>query len=138
MHARLDQVHLADEVRDETGLRLFIELGGGGHLLHGATVHDGDAAGHGERFVLVMGDDDEGDAHGFLKSGELHAHVVAQLGIKGRERLVEQQYLGALDQGAGECHALALATRHLVGLAGGKCGELHHLQRLADAAPDLV
>ena len=113
----VDQVHLADEVGDEAAGRMLVEFGRRRDLLHRAPVHDGDAARHGQRLVLVMGDDDEGDADILLKPCQFEPHLVAQFGIERRERLVEQQHLRPLDQRAGQRHALALAARHLVGLA---------------------
>ena len=55
----------------------------------------------------------------------------AQLGIEGRQRLVEQQHLGLLDQRAGQRNALALPAGKLVGHAVGQFRQLHLLQRVA-------
>ena len=73
-----------------------------------------------KRLVLVVRHDDEGDADILLQPCQFEPHLVAQFGIERRQRLVEQQHLGPLHQRAGQCHALALAARHLVGLAVGE------------------
>ena len=45
---------------------------------------------------------------------ELDLHLAAQLEVEGAERLVEQQHLGPVDQGAGQRDALPLAAGELV------------------------
>ena len=50
---------------------------------------------HGQRFFLVVGDIDEGDARALLDALELDLHVLAQLEVQGAERLVEQQHTAA-------------------------------------------
>jgi hypothetical protein len=44
---------------------------------------------------------------------QLETHLLAQLGIEVRQRLIEQQQLGMADDGAGERHALLLAAGEL-------------------------
>ena len=83
----------------------LVELVRRGDLLHRAAIHDRDPARHRQRLVLVVGDDDEGDADALLQAGQLELHLLAQLGVERRQRLVEQQHLRALDQ------ARASATR---------------------------
>ena len=99
-----------------------------------AGEHHGQAIGEGERLLLVVGDQDEGDADRALQLAQLDMHVLAQLLVEGRERLVEQEDLGAHDQRAGEGHALALAAGELVRAAGAEAGQRHHGQRVGDAA----
>ena len=67
-----------------------------------------------------MGDDHEGDADGMLQAHQLELHGLAQLGVERRERLVEQQDLGPLDQGAGQGDPLALTAGQLIRLARGR------------------
>ena len=89
------------------------------------------ASDHG--LFLVVGDDDEGDAEGFLDLDQLELGFLAQLLVERAERLVEQQELGALGEGAGEGDALALAAGELVRLALGIGLELDQLQQFVDA-----
>jgi len=60
-----------------------------------------------------VGDVDEGDAGAALQRAQFGAHVLAQLQIQRRQRLVEQQHLGLHRQRAGDRHPLALAARQL-------------------------
>ena len=66
---------------------------------------------------------------------QLQLHLFAQFEVQGAERLVEQQRLGPVDQGSGECHALLLAPRHLPWLAVLEPRHLH--QRSASTTRDL-
>ena len=81
-----------------------------------------------------MRDEHEGDADVALDRLELDLHLLAQLEVERAERLVEQQHLRAVDQRAGERHALALAAGELVGAAVAVVAEAHLLERLLGAA----
>ena len=85
-----------------------------------------------------MGDDHEGDTDLVLQALELQLHLRANLAVQRRQRLVEQEEPGSLDDGAGQGHALALtagqARRPRLGLAAQADG----LQHLGDTLPDLV
>ena len=70
-----------------------------------APGHHGDAVGQGERLLLVVGDEDEGDADAALDLAQLDLHLLAQLLVERPQRLVQQQHLGPADQ------ARASATR---------------------------
>jgi hypothetical protein len=48
-----------------------------------------------------------------VQLGQAHAHAGAQLGVQVGQRLVEQEDLGLLDDGAAHGHALRLAARQL-------------------------
>src|SRR5690606_25158815 len=74
-----------------------------------------------------MGDEHEGDAQLTLQFLQLALHLLAQLEIQRAERLVEQQYPWAIDQGAGQRHALPLPA-----------GQLHRLARAVAAEGDLI
>ncbi len=116
----VEDVHVADEVRDEAGVRRFVDLGRRGHLDDLAVAHDGDAVGHGHGLFLVVGDDDEGQAEVLLQVHQLELRFLAQLLVERAERLVEQQHLRPLGERAGQRHALALAAGELVRLARGE------------------
>ncbi len=66
------------------------------------------------------------------------SHRVAQLGVERRQRLVQQQHAGFLDQRARQCHALALTTGELVGHALLVAGEMDLGQGIGDPGFDLV
>ena len=89
------QVGRADEPGDELARRLLVDLARGADLLDAAGVEHGDAVGEGQRLLLVVRDEQEGDADVPLDRLELHLHLLAQLEVEGAERLVEQQHRGA-------------------------------------------
>ena len=103
-----------------------------------SAVHHGDAVGHGERLVLVVGDDDEGDADLFLQAHEFAAHVFAQFRVQRRERLVQEQHLRLHHEGAGEGDALLLSARQLRRTALRHAVQLHERQHFFHAARALV
>ena len=74
------------------------------------VVDHRDPVGERERFRLVMRDIDRGDADLALQPLELAAHLVAQLGIEIRERLVEQQQPRLVHDRARERDPLLLAA----------------------------
>jgi hypothetical protein len=90
-----------------------------------------------ERLGLVVRDVDEGDPDFLLQVDELELHFLAQLGVEGGERLVEQQHRRMGDQRSGNGHALLLAAGELVRVALAETGEPHVLERLGDLAGDL-
>ena len=93
-----------------------------------------DAVGHAERFVLVVGDQHEGDADRLLQPAQFDLHLLAQLLVERRQRLVEQQHLWPHHQGAGQRDALALAAGQLVSAALSQPAQRDLRQRLVDAA----
>ena len=64
-----------------------------------------------------MSDKDEGQAQLILQQLELDLHLLAELAVKGAQRLIEQQHRGPLHQGARERNALLLAAGELGWLA---------------------
>ena len=133
----LDEIHAAEEVGDLAVDRALVDLLGRGDLRDPAAEHHGDAVGHGERLVLVVGDQHEGDADRLLQAAQLDLHLLAQLLVERRQRLVEQQHLRPHHQRAGQRDALALAAGQLVRAALAEPGQRHLRQRLLDAAPFL-
>ena len=105
-----DAIHAADEFGDERGAGLLVKLDRRAHLLELAAVHHDDLVAHRQRLGLVVRDEHRRDAEPLLDVADLVAHLVAQLGIEIRQRLVEQQDRWADDQRAGQRHALLLAA----------------------------
>jgi hypothetical protein len=65
-----------------------------------------------------------------LDLAQLAPEAQADLGVEGGERLVEEEDLGLTGEGARQGHALLLAARELVGVAGLQAGQAcqrHHL-----------
>lgn len=102
------EIGLADEVGNEVGFGVIVEIVDGAELFDFTFIHQGDPIGHDECFLLIVGDKNEGDAEFCLQIFQFDLHVLAELGIEGRERFVEEEDLGAADEGAGESYALAL------------------------------
>ena len=110
--------------------RLLVDLGGAPTCSILPVVEDRDPVAHRQRLLLVVGDEDEGDADVALQALELDLHLLAQLEVEGAERLVEQQHLGLDDQGPGQRDALALAAGQLGRLAVAVAVEPDLRQRL--------
>ena len=51
-----------------------------------------------------------------LDAADLHLQTLAQLGINGAQRLIQQQNFWPGDDGAGQCHTLLLTSGELFGL----------------------
>src|SRR5688500_8856898 len=83
-----------------------------------------------------MGDEDEGDARLMLKALQLDLHFLAQLEIKGGERLVEEKHLGTRGKRAGKRDALLLASRYLADAAVLELLHAHEAQHLGDGGVD--
>ena len=96
-------------------------------LLDAPLVENGHAVGHRQRFGLIVGDEDEGDAELALQLLQLALHLLTQLQIEGAEGFVEQQHPRSIDQGAGQGHTLALTA-----------GELHRFALAVAAEGDHV
>jgi hypothetical protein len=67
-----------------------------------------------------------------MEASELIQHAAPDLGIEGRQRFVQQQYLGTDRQGAGDGHALLLPAAQLTRIAAGEILHPHHAQALAN------
>ena len=126
----LEQVDGADEAGDERGGGGVVDGIRRGYLLDLALIEDADAVAHGERLLLVVGDEDEGDAELALQGFQFELHLLAQLEVERPERFVQQQDARLVDQCPGDGDALALAAGELAGLAVADAGQAHQLQHL--------
>jgi hypothetical protein len=131
-------VRLAQEVRDVARDRPLVELARRAQLLDPPGVHDRDGVGHRHGLLLVVRDVHERAAHPVLDPLELQLHLPAQLEVERPERLVEQQHLGLVDEGAGHRHALLLTAGQLAGLAAAEALQLHQRQHVGDRALDVL
>src|SRR3546814_14653941 len=87
-----------------TGVRALIHVKRRPDLQHPALVHDDDHVADGERFFLVMGDENGRDAQFLLKLAQLELHAFAQILVERAERLVEQEHLRSEERRVGtEC-----------------------------------
>ena len=78
-HGGRKNVALADKVGNESILRLIVNVLRRSDLLDVALIHDYDGIGHGEGFLLVMGNIYEGDAKLVLETDQFILHILTQL-----------------------------------------------------------
>ena len=97
----LEQVRHPEEPGHIGGGRLLVELGRGADLLDAAAGHHGQAVGHGQGLLLVVGDVHEGDPDRLLEGLQLDLEGLAELGVQGSQGLVQQQHRRVEDQGQG-------------------------------------
>ena len=91
----LEDVVLAEELRDEPALGAAVQLPGSADLLEAAVREDGHAVRDGERLRLVVGDVHRRDAEFALYLPDVPAEPLPEAGVKRAHRLVEQQEVGA-------------------------------------------
>ena len=102
-----------------------------------AVVHDRDAVGQFQRFLLIVGDEDARQVNVVVQPAQPAAQLLAHLRIERAERFVEEQHLRFDRERARERHALTLTAGQLGGAAIRHEVQLHELQQLPDAAADL-
>ena len=132
------EIALADEVGDEALGRTVVDVARRADLQDPAGRHHRDAVRHGQRLLLVVGDEDEGDAGLVLQALQLDLHFLAQLVVERRQRFVEQKHLGLRRQRAGQRDALLLAAGNLAGAAVGELFHAHKPEHLGHARLGLV
>ncbi|MNB95412.1 hypothetical protein D3C75_425850 [compost metagenome] len=130
----LEQVDGADEAGDEGGGGGVVDSIRRGYLLDLALIEDADAVAHGERLLLIVGDEDEGDAELALQGFQLELHLLAQLEVQRPQGFVQQQDARLVDEGPGDGDALALAAGELARFAAADAGQAHQLQHLLHLA----
>jgi hypothetical protein len=114
---RLEHVHHADETGDELVGGLLVDLAGRADLFQAAAGEDDDAVADFHRLLLVVGDEDRGDVEIVVEADQPFAQFLADLGVDGAERFVEEEDAGLGGEGAGDGHALPLSAGQLVGKA---------------------
>ncbi len=83
-----EEIRLPDEVCHIAAHRGVIKLGRRARLDDATVPHDANSVAHGQRFLLVVGDQDKGDTHLPLQRLELHLHFPSQLAVERRQWLV--------------------------------------------------
>ena len=73
-------------------------------------MHQHDAVGQRQCFLLVVRDVEHGHAERPVQARDLVLHLIAEIPVERAERLVHQQELGIEDERARERHALLLAS----------------------------
>ena len=87
----LEEIGFADELGDERGPGILVDLGRRAQLSEPGISHHADPVGHGEGLFLIVGDIDEGGAQLLVQGLELQLHFLPELEIDCPERLVQQQ-----------------------------------------------
>ena len=103
-----------------------------------APLQDGDAVGHLDRLVHVMGHEHDGLADSRLEAEELVLQAVAPDGVDRPEGLVHEHHRRVGCQRARDADALALAAGQLrrIAVAVGGGLETHQIQELLHALAD--
>ena len=83
--------------------------------------HDDDEVGELHRLVLVVGDEDGGEAGLVVDFAQAAAELLADAGVERAEGLVEEEHARLDGERAGEGDALALAAGELGRVAAGRC-----------------
>ena len=136
----IEEVHLrhADEACDEEVGRRLEDLLRGADLLDLAVLHDDNAVAQGHCLGLVVRDVHEGRIDLLAQLDDLCAHLVPELCVEVRERLVHEEDLRLTHDGAADSDTLALAAGEGLRLAVEVLGDAQGLCSLADLLVDLV
>ena len=109
-HDTRDDIALSDEICNIPVCRLVVYLFRRTDLLDLSALHDNDLIRHRQRLFLIVCDKDKGNADLLLNPLQLVLHLLAQLQVKCRQRLVEQQHLRLIDQRPCDRDTLLLST----------------------------
>ncbi len=113
----------------------LVEDGVGEVQLDDATAaHHRDAVADGERFLLIVGDEQGGGAGRTEDVDDLIADPCPQVGVEAGERFVEQQERRLEGEGTSEGDALPFAAGEFVRVALVVAGEADELQHLGGAS----
>ena len=91
----------------------FVDLGRATDLLEPPVVQHGNAIAQGQRLFLIVGNEHRRDADAAGDVAQFGLHLLAQLAVERRERLVQQQHPRIEHQRAGDRDALLLAAGQL-------------------------
>ena len=78
-HDTVDDIAVPDKIGYERVDRLIVDHFRCADLLDVALVHDDDGVGHGEGFLLVVRNEDKGDAELVFQADQLILHFLAEL-----------------------------------------------------------
>ena len=109
-----------------------VQLARSRDLLDAALVHHDHLVGDLHRLFLVVRDEDSRRVRLVVQPAQPDAQLRAHARVERAERLVEQQHLGLGREGAGERHALPLATGELCRVPVAEALQLHELEQLVD------
>ena len=136
-HRAAQDVDRPQEARDERGPRVLVHLARRPDLLHPSAVHQHDAVGDRQRFLLIVGDEEARHADLLVQSPKPVPEPGAHPGVERPERLVEQEHPRTGGQGARQRDALALAAGELGRQPALQPLELDEPEELVDPRPHL-
>ena len=93
-------------------------------------MHNSDAIRKRERFFLVMRNEKKSDAGAALQALQFEAHLLAELGVKRGERLIEQQHFGFQHQRTRQRYPLPFAARDLMREARFLAAQVNEIESL--------
>ena len=137
-HHAVEDIAFTDKVRDKSVCRFIVNVLRCTDLLCAAFAHDDDLVGHGQRFFLVMGDIDKGDAQLVMHVFELKLHLLAHLQVQSPQRLIQKEDFGLIDQGTGYGDPLLLSAGKCLDPPALEALQIHQFQNAADLAGDLI
>ncbi len=108
--------------------RLFVELHRGADLLDLAGIQHGDPVADRIGLLLVVGDEDGGEAEPLLQRAQFASHADRILASRIGQRFVAQQHLGLDGDGTRHGDALLLAARELGRSTLGEGGEADQVE----------
>ncbi len=123
-------IELADETGDLQSLGLFIQFKRRAGLGDSSFAHHRHLVSQREGLILIMGDDEKGEAQLLLEIFQLDLHLLAQALVERPQGLIQQEQPRFAGEGTGKGHALALATGELVWPAPAKPFQMHEGKKL--------
>ena len=108
---RLQDIGASEKLGGETIRRIVVKLMGFAMGNERAVFHDANLVRQGQGFSLIVGDVENGQLRQFaVQAGNFLHHVVTDLRIQRRARLIKQQDPRTYGDGAGNRDALLLAA----------------------------
>src|SRR5665811_727038 len=98
-----------------------------------AELHEDDAIGKRQRFLLIVGDINRGQSQRVVKPAYLRAHLQPELGVEIAQRFVHEHDSRLGDDGAGDGDALLLATGKLCRVFLAMLAQMDQVQDLVNS-----
>jgi hypothetical protein len=128
-HFAADDIRRPDECRRENTLRLVIQFERRSELLDRAVIHQTDAIGQRERFLLIVSHENDRRAGLPVDPLDLDLHGLAELAVERRERFIHQDQRRLIDKASSQRDALLLAARQFVRKALAELFKPDHVER---------
>src|SRR5205823_1182665 len=103
-----------------------------------AAVEHGNPVGQRERLLLIVRDENRGQAELVVDGAEGGAKFPTNLSVECAEGFVQQQDARVAGESARKRHALTLSTRQLTRIARAEGGELNQREQFLDTRADVA